>query len=57
MGQVVIDCPDTGKPLSTGMSMPKETFESSSFDNNSVGPCPHCKKMHTWSKADARVQE
>jgi len=56
MGQVMIKCPVTGKPLPTGFNMPKASFASATLTNNSVGPCPHCGQMHTWSKADAWVE-
>ena len=56
MGQVLIKCPTTGKPLATGMAMPKAAFQASSFQNNTVGPCPHCGRSHTWSKANAWVE-
>ena len=57
MGDVTIKCPKTGQSLSTGISMDKGSFESSTLSNNSVGPCPHCGAMHTWSKADATVED
>lgn len=51
MGQVMIRCPETDKPLPTGIAMDKASFESSQMENNSVGPCPHYGENHTWSKA------
>ena len=56
MGTLLINCPVTGKPLSTGIGIDKASFESSNFSNNSVG-CPHCGGMHTWSKGDAWVAD
>lgn len=52
---VAINCPVTGRPLSTGISMPPESFATSQLINNTVGPCPHCGQAHTWSKLDAFV--
>jgi hypothetical protein len=58
MGQIMIKCPKTKKPLSTGMSMPRESFEdpSSVFNDNQVKR-PHCNEFHTWQKRDAYVQD
>lgn len=53
MGQVLIKCPKTGKPLPTGFAMDQVSFDSSTLTNNTVGPCPHCGENHTWSKSDA----
>lgn len=55
MGTLFIACPTTGNILSTGMSMDKASFESSTLVNNSVGPCPHCGATHTWSKENAML--
>lgn len=57
MGTVMIKCPKTDEPLSTGISMPQASFDSSGFENNTVGPCPHCGDAHAWSKGDAYVEE
>jgi endogenous inhibitor of DNA gyrase (YacG/DUF329 family) len=57
MGMIVIVCPNTGKPVNTGIAMPRAAFESSAFENNSVGPCPHCGQTHVWSKKDALVSD
>jgi hypothetical protein len=54
MGQVVIECPKTGQWIPTGIDMPRESFEASSFDNNTI-QCSACGESHTWSKADAKV--
>jgi hypothetical protein len=56
MARVMIKCPSTGKPLSTGMDFGKQAFETSTLTNNTVGPCPHCGQMHTWSKKDAWLE-
>lgn len=55
---VMIDCPTTGEPLPTGIAVGnRESFESSDFRDNTVGPCPHCGGYHTWSKEDAYLSE
>ena len=53
----MIRCPKTDKPLSTGMGMDQASFDSSTLSNNTVGPCPHCQGMHTWSKGEAFLAE
>jgi hypothetical protein len=59
MGKLMIRCPNTGKPLFTGIAIDRATFENPTnvFRNNTVGPCPHCGQMHTWSKEDAFVSD
>jgi hypothetical protein len=56
MGAILIKCAKTGMTIPTGIAMPKTTFESSSFQNNSFGPCPYCNEVHTWSKEDAWLE-
>jgi hypothetical protein len=53
-GTVMTTCPVTRKPVSTGIVMDKESFASSTLLNNSVS-CPHCGRIHTWSKQDAYI--
>ena len=55
MTRVMIKCPATGEPVSTGMSMDKASLESSTLSMNSVS-CPHCQQMHTWNKEDAYLE-
>jgi len=56
MAVVMINCPDTGKPLSTGLSMDRQGFRTSQLSSNTVGPCSHCGKSHTWNKKDAYLK-
>lgn len=51
MPALMIKCPETGLPITTGISVDEKSFESSSFSGNQVD-CPYCGKMHTWSKED-----
>ena len=51
MPTLYINCPSTGKPVPTGMSVPVN-FDKKSFSQNSV-QCPHCKKMHKLDGKDA----
>jgi hypothetical protein len=55
MGQVMIECVNTGKPLSTGIEMDKDSFENAGLSENWVD-CPHCGDSHNWSKSDAWLE-
>jgi hypothetical protein len=56
MADLMIRCPATGKPVMTGISVSKESFETSEFADNRVR-CPHCGGMHVWQKADAYLKD
>jgi endogenous inhibitor of DNA gyrase (YacG/DUF329 family) len=51
MPTLYIKCPTTGKPVSTGMSVPLN-FDKKGLSQNSV-QCPHCHIMHTWDGPQA----
>ena len=55
MARVMIACPDTGKPVYTGMSCDEVTFETSQLTDKSV-LCPECGQVHTWNKQDAYLE-
>jgi endogenous inhibitor of DNA gyrase (YacG/DUF329 family) len=54
MSMLFIKCPTTGKPVPTGIDVPKE-MNLGGFTNNSVN-CPYCGKVHTWNGKDAFFQ-
>ena len=56
MARIKIKCPSTGKPVDTGMSMDKSTFNTASISGNSFR-CPECEKTHTWNKSEAFLEE
>ncbi len=56
MGDVMIRCPKTNRPINTGISMDRESFESSRFKNRTVA-CPHCGESHRWDKKDASIAD
>lgn len=56
MVKVMIKCPNTGKPVYTGFDMDRQSFYSSFLSGNTIGPCPHCRKAHTWDKKDAYLK-
>ena len=55
MARVMIACPDTGRPIYTGVSYDEVTFESSQLADKSVF-CPECEQVHTWNKQDAYLE-
>ncbi len=52
MPEILIRCPETGKDLTTGISIPAEAFLKAEFSQNRIA-CPHCGREHAWSKKDA----
>jgi hypothetical protein len=54
---IMIRCPETGEPVSTGLSMEKETFEFAEFTGETLSPCPACGQAHEWGKEDAFLQD
>jgi endogenous inhibitor of DNA gyrase (YacG/DUF329 family) len=58
MGRVMIKCPNTGEPVSTGVAMNPTAFETTTLiDNPLPDPCPRCGEMHYWSTEDAWVED
>jgi hypothetical protein len=58
MGTVIIICPSTGKPLSTGVAMDRAIFENPTITiADTTTHCPHCGVGHTWNKAGATLQD
>ncbi len=56
MGQVMIKCPETQKPVSTGMDLPESVFKSPTTElTGNAFRCPECGNIHTWDKKDAYV--
>ncbi|WP_146149168.1 hypothetical protein [Nitratireductor sp. StC3] len=56
MSKIIIDCPVTGKPVSTGWVMDRSSFKTAQLDGGGFGPCPECGRMHGWSRKDARLE-
>jgi hypothetical protein len=54
MGSVMIRCPKTENPVSTGIAMDKDSFDSSRLGYN-LTDSSECGGRHTWSKGDAWV--
>ena len=55
MPQVMIMCPETGKPVYTGMNFDWWSFESVQLPKSSIA-CPKCGEVHEWEKTDAFLQ-
>jgi len=51
MGELKIKWPTCNSIIGTGISMDKQSFESSTLANNQVN-CPVCGSMVTWNKED-----
>ena len=54
---VMVNCPETGKPVATGISMERASFEPSILNNKVLYNCPVCGRDHFWSKEDAFLEE
>lgn len=56
MARVMIDCPETGKPVYTHLN-----FEETEWDAVPIGArqieCPRCGKIHQWVRADAYLDD
>jgi len=54
---VMINCPETGTPVATGISMERVSFAPSILENQVLHNCPICGRDHFWSKEDAFLEE
>ena len=56
MARVMINCPETGESVFTGM-----TFDWPTFENIKIGEriilCSSCGDEHKWKRPDARLEE
>ena len=55
MLSLMIVCSRTGHPISTGIQTDAKTYAALP-DVETATYCPHCKRMHRWSKADVSSQ-
>jgi len=55
MSQVLITCPETGRPVYTGLNFEWPTFESTDLPKQAL-KCPLCGKVHEWAKDDAYLR-
>jgi hypothetical protein len=54
MGVVVVKCPVTGRPFSTGIQVEREDFDALQQDSMTTSRCPHCGLEHIWWTREAR---
>lgn len=55
---VLIRCPETNLPVSTGLFVDAATFESAAFDEEHRRlKCPLCQGLHVWQKDVAYLVE
>ena len=56
MARVMINCPETGESVFTGM-----TFDWPTFENVRIGEklvkCSSCGDEHLWKRPDAHLEE
>ena len=52
MSQVLITCPEKGKPVYTGLNYEWPTFDAAELPRQTV-QCPLCGDTHEWTKDDA----
>jgi hypothetical protein len=58
MAMVLIRCPVTNLPVSTGLFMDRPTFESATIqDDEKRLKCPLCGEIHVWQKEEAYLVE
>ena len=55
MSQVLITCPETNRPVYTGLNFEWPSFESANLPPQSL-KCPLCGKVHEWAKTDAYLR-
>jgi endogenous inhibitor of DNA gyrase (YacG/DUF329 family) len=55
MPQVLINCPETGRPVYTGMSYDWFSFDAAVLVEPSF-KCPQCGHTHSWKKTDAYLR-
>jgi hypothetical protein len=53
----MINCPNTGKPIFTGVSMDRYSFEQDNKAFSDTGAsCTECGEVHPWQKQDAFLE-
>lgn len=49
--RLLIRCDSTAKLMPTGQTIKEELWETAKVKSQKL-TCPHCQKVHTWSKKD-----
>lgn len=55
MPRLMIRCPKTGAPVSTGMNFDEQSLQAANLWRNTI-VCPRCGEAHTWDKKDAFLE-
>ena len=55
MSRLLITCPETGKPVYTGLNMEWYALEAAQLGEQELD-CPECGQRHRWTKRDATLQ-
>jgi endogenous inhibitor of DNA gyrase (YacG/DUF329 family) len=56
MGAVMIKCPKSGRAVSTGIEIERDTFDQLPNVSSAMN-CPACGSHHVWHKADAWIDD
>ncbi len=58
MAMVLIRCPVTNLPVTTGLFMDRTSFESATLQEDDRRlKCPECREIHVWRKEEAYLVE
>lgn len=49
--RILVRCPSTGKLTPTGKTVEEAKWESTKLSKPKLD-CPHCNKVHNWTKSD-----
>ena len=52
MARVMIECPETHKPVYTGNNFSWMEFDGLALEEREL-QCPECGRIHRWNKSDA----
>lgn len=55
MAQLLIDCPETGRPVATGWDLDWSGFEAAEIEPQTLD-CPACGQPHRWTKEEAYLR-
>lgn len=56
MARVMIECPQTGRMVYTGLNLSWNTFEIYKIGESCI-ECPYCGEVHVWTRPDAVLDE
>jgi hypothetical protein len=57
VARIMINCPQTGQAVSTGMAADKACWVKLPDDwTGNPFPCEVCRSMHTWRRRDAYLE-